>query len=110
MALLFVGTWRWTSSAKGEPKNITVIGHRGASGHRPEHTLESYWLAIQEGADFIEPDIVSTKDGVLVARHENDVSQTTDVANHSEFASRMMTKTIDGAAVTGWFTEDFTLA
>jgi glycerophosphoryl diester phosphodiesterase len=87
-----------------------VIGHRGASGYRPEHTLASYALAIELGAEFIEPDIVSTKDGVLVARHENEISGTTDVASHSEFAERRTTKTIDGVAVTGWFTEDFTLA
>src|SRR5262245_3437455 len=87
-----------------------VIGHRGASGDRPEHTLESYRLAIEQGADFIEPDLVSTKDRVLVARHENEISTTTDVASHPEFAARKTTKTIDGAAVTGWFTEDFTLA
>ncbi|RZU71786.1 glycerophosphoryl diester phosphodiesterase [Micromonospora kangleipakensis] len=87
-----------------------VIGHRGASGYRPEHTLESYRLAIRMGADFIEPDLVSTKDGVLVARHENEISGTTDVAAHPEFAARKATKTIDGVAVTGWFTEDFTLA
>lgn len=86
-----------------------VIAHRGASGERPEHTLLSYQLAIEQGADFIEPDLVSTKDGVLVARHENEISGTTDVARHPEFASRKTTKTIDGAPVTGWFTEDFTL-
>jgi glycerophosphoryl diester phosphodiesterase len=87
-----------------------VIAHRGASGERPEHTLESYRLAIEHGADFIEPDLVLTKDGVLVARHENEISETTNVADHAEFASRKATKTIDGQAVTGWFTEDFTLA
>ncbi|MFG3598803.1 glycerophosphodiester phosphodiesterase [Micromonospora chersina] len=87
-----------------------VIGHRGASGYRPEHTLEAYRLAIRQGADFIEPDLVSTKDGVLVARHENEISGTTDVAAHPEFAARKATKTIDGVKVTGWFTEDFTLA
>lgn len=87
-----------------------VIGHRGASGYRPEHTLASYELAIRMGADYIEPDLVSTRDGVLVARHENDISGTTDVANHPEFAGRRVTKTIDGAAITGWFTEDFSLA
>lgn len=87
-----------------------VIAHRGASGERPEHTLASYTLAIEQGADFIEPDLVLTKDGVLVARHENEISETTDVANHREFAARKTTKTIDGKAVTGWFTEDFTLA
>ncbi|HMN54611.1 MAG TPA: glycerophosphodiester phosphodiesterase [Sphingopyxis sp.] len=87
-----------------------VIAHRGASGERPEHTLASYRLAIEQGADFIEPDLVLTKDGVLVARHENEISETTDVADHPEFAGRRATKTIDGKAVTGWFTEDFTLA
>lgn len=87
-----------------------VIAHRGASGERPEHTLASYRLAIEQGADFIEPDLVLTKDGVLVARHENEISETTDVADRSEFASRKATKTIDGQGVTGWFTEDFTLA
>jgi glycerophosphoryl diester phosphodiesterase len=87
-----------------------VIAHRGASGERPEHTLASYELAIEQGADFIEPDLVLTKDGVLVARHENEISETTDVAGHAEFAARKATKTIDGKAVTGWFTEDFTLA
>jgi glycerophosphoryl diester phosphodiesterase len=87
-----------------------VIGHRGASGYRPEHTLASYRLAIAQGADFVEPDLVSTKDHVLVARHENEISGTTDVAAHPEFADRRTTKVIDGVGVTGWFTEDFTLA
>ncbi|MFJ6195832.1 glycerophosphodiester phosphodiesterase [Micromonospora sp. NPDC092111] len=87
-----------------------VIGHRGASGYRPEHTLEAYRLAIRMGADYIEPDLVSTKDRVLVARHENEISGTTDVAARPEFAARKATKTIDGVPVTGWFTEDFTLA
>src|SRR6201994_1198108 len=87
-----------------------VIGHRGASGERPEHTLASYEVAIADGADFIEPDLVLTKDNVFVARHENDITGTTDVANHPEFAARKTTKTIDGVAHTGWFTEDFTLA
>ena len=89
---------------------LAVIGHRGASGERPEHTLASYELAIDAGADFVEPDLVSTRDGVLVARHENEISGTTDVADHPEFAGRKTTKTIDGNEVTGWFTEDFTLA
>ena len=87
-----------------------VIAHRGASGERPEHTLAAYRLAIAQGADVIEPDLVPTKDDVLVARHENDISDTTDVAAHPEFADRHATKVIDGRAVTGWFTEDFTLA
>lgn len=86
-----------------------VIGHRGASGYRPEHTLASYRLAIAQGADFIEPDLVSTKDHVLVARHENEISGTTDVADHPEFADRKTTKVVDGVAETGWFTEDFTV-
>lgn len=87
-----------------------VIAHRGASGERPEHTLAGYRLAIDLGADYIEPDLVLTKDGVLVARHENEISETTDVAKHPEFAARKATKAIDGQEVTGWFTEDFTLA
>jgi glycerophosphoryl diester phosphodiesterase len=87
-----------------------VIAHRGASGYRPEHTLAAYRLAIEMGADYIEPDVVSTADGVLVARHENEISGTTDVASHPEFADRRTTKVIDGHDVTGWFTEDFTLA
>ena len=86
-----------------------VIGHRGASGYRPEHTLAAYRLAIEMGADYIEPDLVSTKDGVLVARHENEIGGTTDVADHPEFAERRTTKVIDGRSATGWFTEDFTL-
>jgi glycerophosphoryl diester phosphodiesterase len=92
------------------PDGPLVIGHRGASGYRPEHTLASYELAARMGADYVEPDLVSTKDGVLVARHENEISGTTDVASHPEFASRQTTKTIDGVSITGWFTEDFTLA
>jgi len=87
-----------------------VLGHRGACAHRPEHTLASYARAIADGADFVEPDLVPTRDGVLVARHENNVAETTDVAARPEFAGRKATKTIDGIAVTGWFTEDFTLA
>jgi glycerophosphoryl diester phosphodiesterase len=87
-----------------------VIGHRGASALRPEHTLAAYAKAIEDGADIIEPDLVSTRDGVLVARHENEISGTTDVAQRAEFASRKTTTTIDGERSTGWFTEDFTLA
>lgn len=87
-----------------------VVAHRGASGYRPEHTLAAYRLAVEMGADAIEPDLVATKDGVLVARHENEISGTTDVADHPEFADRRTTKVIDGVAYTGWFTEDFTLA
>ncbi|MFZ3496421.1 glycerophosphodiester phosphodiesterase [Streptomyces sp. 5.8] len=88
----------------------TVIGHRGASGYRPEHTLGSYQLALDLGADVVEQDLVPTKDGHLVCRHENEIGGTTDVADHPGFASRKTTKTIDGVPVTGWFTEDFTLA
>ncbi|WKB54974.1 glycerophosphodiester phosphodiesterase [Eleftheria terrae] len=105
--------------ASASPRPI-VIAHRGASGYLPEHTLAAYWLAIEQGADYIEPDLVSTKDGALVARHENAIAilnadgsikeATTDVAERAEFASRKTTKTIDGTAITGWFTEDFTLA
>jgi glycerophosphoryl diester phosphodiesterase len=88
-----------------------VIAHRGASAYRPEHTLSAYRLAIGMGADYIEPDLVSTKDGVLVARHENEISGTTDVAQRPEFASRFReNRLIDGREVDGWFTEDFTLA
>jgi glycerophosphoryl diester phosphodiesterase len=90
--------------------NIIVIAHRGASGERPEHTLASYRLAIEEGADYIEPDLVMTRDRVLIARHENEIGGTTDVAQHPEFASRRRTQVIDGESMTGWFTEDFTLA
>ena len=85
-----------------------IIGHRGASGHRPEHTLESYRLAAEMGADVIEPDLVATRDGVLIARHENEIGGTTDVAER--FPDRKRTRTIDGASITGWFSEDFTLA
>ncbi|WP_309092650.1 glycerophosphodiester phosphodiesterase family protein [Phenylobacterium sp.] len=99
-----------TGPAFAKPKRPIVIAHRGASGERPEHTLMAYELAIEQGADFIEPDLVPTKDGHLVARHENEIGGTTDVANRPEFAGRKATKTIDGEQVTGWFTEDFTLA
>ena len=90
--------------------NVVVIAHRGASGERPEHTLESYKLAIEQGTDYIEPDLVMTRDGVLIARHENEIAGTTDVADRPEFATRQRTQVIDGETMTGWFTEDFTLA
>jgi len=98
------------SLARAQNRKPIVIGHRGCSGERPEHTALSYERAIEQGADFIEPDLVPTKDGHLVARHENEIGGTTDVASHPEFAARKATKTIDGQQVTGWFTEDFTLA
>ncbi len=95
------------SAAAGRP---FVIAHRGASGYVPEHTLAGYFVAIQQGADYVEPDLVITRDGALVVRHENEIGGTTDVASHPEFASRKTSKTIDGQPMTGWFTEDFTLA
>ena len=87
-----------------------IIAHRGASGERPEHTLASYTLAIEQGADFIEPDLVLTKDGVLVARHENEISETTDVSARPEFARRKTSKMSHGQNMTGCFAEDLTLA
>jgi glycerophosphoryl diester phosphodiesterase len=95
---------------QGFKKTPLVIAHRGASGERPESTLMAFRVAIAEGADFIEPDLVLTKDGHLVVRHENEISQTTDVALRDEFKDRLTTKQIQGQAVSGWFTEDFTLA
>ena len=92
------------------PRPPLIIGHRGACGYRPEHTLASYELAARMGADFIEPDLVTTKDHVLIARHEPEIGGTTDVASRPEFAGRRTTKVIDGITFTGWFTEDFTLA
>ncbi|MFT4258217.1 glycerophosphodiester phosphodiesterase family protein [Microbacterium sp.] len=91
-------------------KTPLVIGHRGAPGYRPEHTRSSYEIAFAMGADAVEPDVVATKDGVLVVRHENEISGTTDVARHPEFADRQTTKRVDGQPLTGWFTEDFTWA
>ena len=87
-----------------------LIAHRGASGYRPEHTLACYELALAQGADYLEPDVVATRDGELVVRHENEIGGTTDVAQHAEFAGRRTTKVVDGTPLTGWFTEDFTLA
>ena len=97
------------ATAPKEPRPF-VIAHRGASGYVPEHTLPGYFIAITQGADYVEPDLVITRDGALVARHENEISGTTDVAARPEFAARKATKHIDGKQVTGWFTEDFTLA
>src|SRR3954465_13674606 len=87
-----------------------VIGHRGAPAYRPEHTAASYELGIDLGAELIEPDVVVSRDGVLVVRHENELSCSTDVAEHAGFADRRTTRTVKGREVTGWFTEDFTLA
>lgn len=110
-------TYGRTDEPPGEPEDeftindeIVVIGHRGASGYRPENTLAAFELAILMGADYLELDLVPTEDGVLVVRHENELSATTDVADHPEFADRRTTKLIDGLSVDGWFTEDFTLA
>jgi glycerophosphoryl diester phosphodiesterase len=97
-----------TASAAAAQTRPLIIAHRGASGHRPEHTIEGYRLAVEMGADYIEPDLVSTKDGVLIARHENEIGSTTDVAER--FPDRKRTKPVDGQTMTGWFTEDFTLA
>jgi glycerophosphoryl diester phosphodiesterase len=98
------------SASAHDDKGPIVIGHRGASAYRPEHTLASYELAARMGADFVEPDLVSTKDGKLVARHENEIGGTTDVSTRPQFAGRQTTKVVDGTPITGWFTEDFTLA
>ena len=108
--VLLLGGAALAGGAAPRPWPVTVIAHRGASAERPEHTLAAYRLAVAQEADFIEPDLVATRDGVLVARHENEISGTTNVADHAEFADRRATKTIDGRPVTGWFTEDFTLA
>lgn len=96
--------------AKPRRPRPIVIGHRGASGERPEHTPMAYRLAIAQGADFIEPDLCITRDGHLVARHENEIGGTTDVASKAGYAGRKTTKVIDGQSINGWFTEDFTLA
>jgi glycerophosphoryl diester phosphodiesterase len=110
LAGAFAGSAPGAKSHRPSEAEPLVIAHRGASGYRPEHTLASYELGARMGADYVEPDLVSTKDGVLVARHENEISGTTDVADHPEFASRRTTKVIDDVPLTGWFTEDFTLA
>lgn len=99
----------FAAKAQGKIRPL-VIAHRGASGYRPEHTLGAYKLAIEQGADFIEPDLVLTKDGVLVARHEPEIGETTDVGSRPEFAARRTAKMVDGARMEGWFVEDFTLA
>jgi glycerophosphoryl diester phosphodiesterase len=104
---LLAGLLLMLAASAAAPTRPLIIGHRGASGYRPEHTLASYRLAAEMGADFIEPDLVSTKDGVLIARHENEIGGTTDVADR--FPARKRTKTVEGQSITGWFTEDFTI-
>ncbi len=96
-------------AAPTSPRERLVVAHRGASGYLPEHTLPAYELAVAQGADYLEPDLVSTADGHLVVRHENEIGGTTDVARHPEFAGRRTRKVVDGELCTGWFTEDFTL-
>src|SRR6185436_12789149 len=105
-----VGAVLMTATSAQAADRPFVIAHRGASGYVPEHTLAGYFIAIQQGADYVEPDLVFTRDGALVVRHENEIGGTTDVASHPEFAARKTTKSVDGAPLTGWFTEDFTLA
>ena len=110
---MFLGTGTlagWASMSGSGPARPMVIGHRGCSGERPEHTISAYRRAIEQGADAIEPDLVMTRDGVLVCRHENEISATTDVAARPEFVERRKEKTVDGVTATGWWTEDFTLA
>ncbi len=107
LALILLAAMVPTASAA---QDMLIIAHRGASAERPEHTLAAYELAIDQGADYIEPDLVATKDLVLVSRHENELSGTTDVATREEFEDRRRDKTIDGRLVAGWFVEDFTLA
>jgi glycerophosphoryl diester phosphodiesterase len=106
----FAGAVLMTGTSEAAGARPFVIAHRGASGYVPEHTLAGYFIAIQQGTDYVEPDLVITQDGVLVARHENEIGGTTDVAAHPEFAARKTTKIIDGESFTGWFTEDFTLS
>jgi glycerophosphoryl diester phosphodiesterase len=98
------------STAAPQPPEVLVIAHRGSSDVLPEHTMAAYQLAIEQCADYLEVDVVLTSDGVLVARHENELSRTTDVEEHPEFADRHVTKQIDGHDVSGWFSEDFTVA
>jgi len=108
IAALFLAVAAMAVSGPAAVTSPIIIGHRGAAGHRPEHTLTGYRLAAEMGADYIEPDLVSTKDGILIARHENEIGSTTDAA--AKFPGRKRTKTVDGMSITGWFSEDFTLA
>ena len=115
LALAACGTGAFSEPAFAQQRTLTgtpplVAGHRGASGYLPDHTLEGYRRAIELGADFIEPDLVATKDGVLIARHEPMLGLTTDVSDRAEFAARKTTKKMDGADVTDWFASDFTIA
>jgi glycerophosphoryl diester phosphodiesterase len=110
LAAGFAGAVLMTVSSMAATERPFVIAHRGASGYLPEHTLAGYFVAIQQGTDYVEPDLVITRDGALVVRHENEIGGTTDVASHPEFAARRTTRTVDGQPLTGWFTEDFTLA
>ena len=111
LLLLLVALMPVLPATAGEPPDTPlVIGHRGASAHLPEHTLAAYARAIEDGADYIEPDLVATRDGVLVARHENEIGGTTDVAERPAFAARKRRQLIDGETFDGWFTEDFSLA
>jgi len=108
-ALVLVALFAGVPPAVAHDDEPLVIGHRGAPGYLPDHTLQGYRLAIKMGADYIEPDLVATKDGVLIARHEPNITTTTDVASHPEFLSRKTTKNVDGIDETGWFASDFTL-
>jgi glycerophosphoryl diester phosphodiesterase len=108
LVLLLLATSTAAAAEPGCPERPLVIAHRGASGDAPEHTMAAYELAILQGADVLEPDLVMTKDGVLVARHENEFGETSDVAQRPEFASRRTTRSLDGWEMTGWFVEDFT--
>lgn len=110
LAAGFAGAVLMTASSSAANSRPFVIAHRGASGYLPEHTLAGYFIAIDQGADYVEPDLVITRDGALVVRHENEIGGTTDVASHAEFAERRTTRSIDGESISGWFTEDFTLA
>ncbi|SEN47673.1 glycerophosphoryl diester phosphodiesterase [Sphingomonas gellani] len=109
-AIATIGAVALAPRVLGSERRVEVFGHRGASALRPEHTLASYEKAIADGADFIEPDLVVSKDGVLIVRHEPNIAETTDVARHPEFAGRRTEKVIDGSKQVGWFVEDFTLA
>ena len=108
--LLLMVPAAWAHGGGAREQSPLVIGHRGAAGYLPDHTLEGYALAIKLGADYIEPDLVATKDGHLIARHEPNIISTTDVASHPEFADRKTTRMVDGVAETGFFASDFTLA